>query len=172
MEGFFIALSLTLTPQTVFSMLGGGLGALIASDRKRYGWQLSILFGIAALALAAATGEYLVNSRDILSVWWLLVLNIPLGMVVGSTLDVLRITSPPLIERLVRGIGDSGVNIIVETILEKLSGLLGVRPPDFSRDKSKKINHKNLDAKDLEKSKLVVEKAVDVTDESEGNEQQ
>lgn len=140
MDGFLVTLSLTLTPQIIFAMLGGMLGAMIASDRKRYGWQLSILFGLVALALAAATGEYLVNVREITSLWWLLVLNVPLGMVVGSTLDVLRITSPPLIEKLVKGIGDSGVNIIVETVLVKLSNLLGVKPPDFSRDKNKKID--------------------------------
>lgn len=155
MDGFLAALSLTLTPiltpQILFSILGGFVGALIASDRKRYGWQLSILFGIVALFLAAGTGEYLVNVREITSVYWLFILNLPLGMVVGSTLDVLRITSPPLIERLVRGIGDSGVNIIIETVLVKLSNLLGVKPPDFSRDKNKTLTSK----KDLEVTKTV-----------------
>lgn len=151
MDGFLAALSLTLTPQIIFAMFGGFIGALIASDRKRYGWQLSILFGLVSLALAAATGEYLVNVREITSLWWLMVLNVPLGMVVGSTLDVLRITSPPLIERLVRGIGDSGVNIIIETVLVKLSKILGVTPPDFSRDKSKTLTSK----KDLEVTKTV-----------------
>lgn len=142
MDGFFVALSLTLTPQIIFAMFGGFLGALIASDRKRYGWQLSILFGLVSLALAAATGEYLVHVREITSLWWLMVLNVPLGMVVGSTLDVLRITSPPLIEKLVKGIGDSGVNIIIETVLVKLSNILGVKPPNFSRDETKTLKPK------------------------------
>ena len=155
MEGFFAVLSLTLTPQIIFSILGGFVGALIASDRKRYGWQLSILFGIVALFLAAGTGEYLVNVREITSVYWLFILNLPLGMVVGSTLDVLRITSPPLIEKLVKGIGNSGVNIIVETVLVKLSNLLGVKPPDFSRDENKTLKPK----KDIE-----VRKTVEVTE--------
>lgn len=140
MDGFFVALSLTLTPQIIFAMFGGFIGALIASDRKRYGWQLSILFGFVAIMLAAGTGEYLVNVREITSIYWIFILNIPLGMVVGSTLDVLRITSPPLIEKLVKGIGNSGVNIIIETVLVKLSNLLGVKPPDFSRDEIKKID--------------------------------
>ena len=154
MDGFLATLSLTLTstltPQIVFSILGGFVGALIASDRKRYGWQLSILFGIVALFLAAGTGEYLVNVREITSVYWLFILNLPLGMVVGSTLDVLRITSPPLIEKLVKGIGDSGVNIIIEAVLVKLSNILGVKPPNFSRDETKTIDPKsdNVDVKD------------------------
>ena len=149
MDGFFVALSLTLTPQIIFAMFGGFLGALIASDRKRYGWQLSILFGLVSLALAAATGEYLVHVREITSLWWLMVLNVPLGMVVGSTLDVLRITSPPLIEKLVKGIGDSGVNIIIETVLVKLSNILGVKPPNFSRDETKTLKPKK-DAEAIE----------------------
>lgn len=151
MEGFFTALTLTLTPQIIFAMFGGFIGALISSDRKRYGWQLSILFGIVALFLAAGTGEYLVNVREITSVYWLFILNLPLGMVVGSTLDVLRITSPPLIEKLVKGIGNSGVNIIVETVLVKLSNLLGVEPPDFSRDETKTLQPK----KDVEVRKII-----------------
>ena len=162
MDGFFVALSLTLTPQIVFAMFGGFIGALIASDRKRYGWQLSILFGLVTLALAAATGEYLVNVREITSLWWLMVLNVPLGMVVGSTLDVLRITSPPLIEKLVKGIGNSGVNILVETVLVKLSNLLGVKPPDFSRDETKTLKPK----KDVEVTKVV--EVVEVVKDKEG----
>lgn len=146
MDGFLAAYALTLTPQILFSVFGGFVGAMIASDRKRYGWQLSILFGIVALMLAAGTGEYLVNVREITSIYWLFVLNLPLGMVVGSTLDVLRITSPLLIEKLVRGIGDSSVNIIIETVLVKLSNVLGVKPPDFSRDESKKIDTKKGDS--------------------------
>ena len=157
MDGFFVALSLTLTPtltpQIVFSILGGFVGALIASDRKRYGWQLSILFGIVALFLAAGTGEYLVNVREITSVYWLFILNLPLGMVVGSTLDVLRITSPPLIEKLVKGIGDSGVNIIIEAVLVKLSNILGVKPPNFSRDETKTLKPKK-DAEAIESDEV------------------
>lgn len=131
MELFFSAFTSTLTPQTVFSILGGILGAMISSDRKRYGWQLSLLFGVAAIAVAAAVGEYLQYSREVTSIWWLFVINIPTGMVVGSTLDVLRISSPPLIERLIKGIGDSGVSIVVETFLKKLSRLLGADPTYF-----------------------------------------
>ena len=157
MDGFFVALSLTLTPQIIFAMFGGFLGALIASDRKRYGWQLSILFGLVSLALAAATGEYLVHVREITSLWWLMVLNVPLGMVVGSTLDVLRITSPPLIEKLVKGIGDSGVNIIIETVLVRLSSILGVKPPNFSRDETKTLKPKK-DAEAIEADEDVKDK--------------
>lgn len=138
MDGFFATLTLSFTPQTIFAMAGGLLGALISSDRERYGWQLSFMFCIASLAFAAAMGEYLFYSRGITSIFWLFVLNVPLGMIVGSTLDVLRIASPPLIEKLVNGIGNSGVNIIVESVLGKLARFFGVKASDYKVDTTNK----------------------------------
>ena len=126
MDGFFTTLTLSFSPHILFAICGGTLGAFIASDRKRYGWQLSFMFILAAIMFSAAMGEYLYISRGITSIWWLMLLNIPLGMIVGSTLDVLRIANRPLIERLVNGIGDSGVSIIVESVLGKLRKWFGV----------------------------------------------
>ena len=126
MDGFFTTLTLSFSPQIFFSILGGAIGAFISSDRKRYGWQLSFLFILASLVFSAAMGEYLYISRGIASIWWLMLLNIPLGMIVGSALDVLRIANRPLIERLVNDIGDSGVSIIVESVLGKLRRWFGV----------------------------------------------
>ena len=127
MDGFFTTLTLSFSPQIFFSILGGTLGAYISSDRKRYGWQLSFLFMLAAIMFSAAMGEHLHLTRGIDSIYLLAILNIPLGMIVGSTLDVLRIANRPLIERLVNGIGDSGVNIIVESVLGKLRRWFGVK---------------------------------------------
>lgn len=135
MDGFFTTLTLSFSPQIFFSILGGAIGALISSDRKRYGWQLSFLFILASLVFSAAMGEYLYISRGIASIWWLMLLNIPLGMIVGSTLDVLRIANRPLIERLVNDIGDSGVSIIVESVLGKLRRWFGVDEDKGREDK-------------------------------------
>lgn len=126
MDGFFTTLTLSFSPQILFAMIGGGLGAFISSDRARYGWQLSFMFILASLVFSAAMGEHLYLTRGITSIYWLALLNIPLGMIVGSTLDVLRIANRPLIERLVNGIGDSGVSIIVESVLGKLRRWFGV----------------------------------------------
>ena len=127
MDGFFTTLTLSFSPQIFFSILGGTLGAYISSDRKRYGWQLSFLFMLAAIMFSAAMGEHLHLTRGIDSIYLLAILNIPLGMIVGSTLDVLRIANRPLIERLVNGIGESGVSIIVESVLRKLRKWFGVK---------------------------------------------
>lgn len=126
MDGFFTTLTLSFSPQIFFSILGGTLGAFIASDRKRYGWQLSLMFILASIMFSAAMGEHLYFTRGISSIYWLAILNIPLGMIVGSTLDVIRIANRPLIERLINGIGNSGVNIIVESVVGKISKWFGV----------------------------------------------
>ena len=127
MDEFFTTLTLSFSPQIFFSILGGTLGAYISSDRKRYGWQLSFLFMLAAIMFSAAMGEHLYLTKGIDSIYLLAILNIPLGMIVGSTLDVLRIANRPLIERLVNGIGESGVSIIVESVLRKLRKWFGVK---------------------------------------------
>ena len=135
MDGFFTTLTLSFSPQIFFAICGGTLGAFIASDRKRYGWQLSFMFILAAIMFSAAMGEHLYLTRGITSIYWLAILNIPLGMIVGSTLDVIRIANRPLIERLVNGIGNSGVNIIVESVVGKISKWFGVDVNKDSEDK-------------------------------------
>ena len=144
MDGFFTTLTLSFSPQILFAMTGGGIGAFISSDRARYGWQLSFMFMLVALLFAAAMGEYLYASRGISSIYWLAILNVPLGMMVGSTLDVLRIANRPLIERLVNGIGDSGVSIIVESVLGKLRKWFGVDASVHIPDEDDSISKRNI----------------------------
>lgn len=144
MDVFFTTLTLSFSPQILFAMIGGGIGAFISSDRARYGWQLSFMFMLVALLFAAAMGEYLYTSRGISSIYWLSILNVPLGMMVGSTLDVLRIANRPLIERLVNGIGDSGVSIIVESVLGKLRKWFGVDASIHIPDEDDSISKRNI----------------------------
>lgn len=144
MDGFFTTLTLSFSPQIFFAILGGCLGAFISSDRKRYGWQLSFMFILAAIMFSAAMGEHLYLTRGITSIYWLAILNIPLGMIVGSTLDVLRIANRPLIERLVNGIGDSGVNIIVESVVGKISKWFGVDASVHIPDEDDSISKRNI----------------------------
>lgn len=149
MDVFFTTLTLSYSPQLFFSLLGGAIGAFISSDRERYGWQLSFLFMLVALLFAAAMGEYLYFTRGVTSIYWLAILNIPLGMMVGSTLDVLRVANRPMIERLINGIGDSGVSIIAEGVLSKLRNWFGVdvsiHIPDENDSPSKRNIMKDKD---------------------------
>ena len=132
MEGFFTTLTLSFSPQILFAVLGATLGSIISTDVNRYGWFLSLMFILAAISFGAAMGEYLYLTRGVSSVFWLFALNIPLGMVVGSTIDVIRIVNRPLIEKLVDGIATTSVNILIDSVAKKMNKWFGV-----SEDKGK-----------------------------------
>ena len=125
MDEFEMTLALQFTPQTAFSMLGALVGSLISADVKRYGWRLTILFTIVASAVGGAMSEYLVNEKNTVQIWVLFVLNVPTGMVVGTTLDVVRIASPRMIEKLVNTVGDNTVNIVSSAVKNKLETVTG-----------------------------------------------
>ena len=112
MEDLGTTLALQLTPQIIFSMLGAFIGALISADVRRYGIRLTVLFIIVAAVVGGAISDYLVKERGILQVWVLFALNVPTGMVVGTTLDIVRIASPRLIEQVVNKAGDSAAEAI------------------------------------------------------------
>ena len=125
MGEFGMTLALQFTPQTAFSMLGALVGSLISADVKRYGWRLTILFTIVAAVVGGAMSEYLVNEKNIVQIWVLFALNVPTGMVVGTTLDVVRIASPRMIEKLINTVGDNTVNIVSNAVKNKLESVTG-----------------------------------------------
>ena len=84
------------------------------------------LFAISAFA-SAGMADYLHTNKKIVSIWLMFTLNVPLGMVIGATLDAIRITSPRLIKQLVNKLGDSAVSIIGDAIIDKLNALLRKR---------------------------------------------
>ena len=66
-----------------------------------------------------------VNEKNIVQIWVLFALNVPTGMVVGTTLDVIRIASPRMIEKLVNTVGDNTVNIVSSAVKNKLESVTG-----------------------------------------------
>ena len=149
MDEFEMTLALQFTPQTVFSMLGALVGSLISADVKRYGWRLTILFTIVASVVGGAMSEYLVHEKNIVQIWVLFALNVPTGMVVGTTLDVVRIASPRMIEKLVNTVGDSTVNIVSNAVKNKLESVTG----GVSVDTSTQDN--NLSVVNTENSNII-----------------
>ena len=141
MGEFEMTLALQFTPQTVFSMLGALVGSLISADVKRYGWRLTILFTIVASVVGGAMSEYLVHEKNIVQIWVLFALNVPTGMVVGTTLDVVRIASPRMIEKLVNTVGDNTVNIVSNAVKNKLEIVTG----GVSVDTSTQDNNLSVD---------------------------
>ena len=142
MDEFEMTLALQFTPQTVFSMLGALVGSLISADVKRYGWRLTILFTIVASAVGGAMSGYLVNGK---SIWALFALNVPTGMVVGTTLDVVRIASPRMIEKLVNTAGDNTVNIVSNAVKNRLEIVTGVVSSNESTNTSTQYNNLSVD---------------------------
>ena len=146
MDEFEMTLALQFTPQTVFSMLGALVGSLISADVKRYGWRLTILFTIVASVVGGAMSEYLVHEKNIVQIWVLFALNVPTGMVVGTTLDVIRIASPRMIEKLVNTVGDNTVNIVSNAVKNKLESVTGgVVSSKESTDTSTQDNKLSVD---------------------------
>ena len=141
MDEFEMTLALQFTPQTVFSMLGALVGSLISADVKRYGWRLTILFTIVASVVGGAMSEYLVNEK----IWALFALNVPTGMVVGTTLDVIRIASPRMIEKLVNTVGDNTVNIVSSAVKNKLESVTGGVSSNKSTDTPTQDNNLSVD---------------------------
>ena len=153
MDEFGMTLALQFTPQTVFSMLGALVGSLISADVKRYGWRLTILFTIVASVVGGAMSEYLVNEK----IWALFALNVPTGMVVGTTLDVIRIASPRMIEKLVTTVGDNTVNIVSSAVKNKLESVTGGVSVDTSSKESTdtSTNNNNLSVDNTENSDII-----------------
>ena len=154
MDEFEMTLALQFTPQTVFSMLGALVGSLISADVKRYGWRLTILFTIVASVVGGAMSEYLVHEKNIVQIWVLFALNVPTGMVVGTTLDVIRIASPRMIEKLVNTVGDNTVNIVSNAVKNKLESVTGgVVSSKESTDTSTQDN--NLSVNNTENTNII-----------------
>ena len=149
MDEFEMTLALQFTPQTVFSMLGALVGSLISADVKRYGWRLTILFTIVASVVGGAMSEYLVHEKNIVQIWVLFALNVPTGMVVGTTLDVVRIASPRMIEKLVNTVGDNTVNIVSSAVKNKLESVTGGVSVDTP------TNDNNLSVDNTENSNII-----------------
>ena len=149
MGEFGMTLALQSTPQTVFSMLGAFVGSLITADVKRYGWRLTILFTIVASVSGGAMSEYLVHEKNIVQIWALFTMNVPTGMVVGTTLDVIRIASPRMIEKLVNTVGDNTVNIVSSAVKNKLESVTGGVAVDTAS------NDNNLSVDNTENSDII-----------------
>ena len=149
MDEFEMTLALQSTPQTVFSMLGALVGSLISADVKRYGWRLTILFTIVASVSGGAMSEYLVHEKNIVQIWVLFTMNVPTGMMVGTTLDVIRIASPRMIEKLINTVGDNTVNIVSSAVKNKLESVTGGVAVDTAS------NNNNLSVDNTENSDII-----------------
>lgn len=106
MEDFLIVMHGILIPQVVAGLIGGLLGAMMSIKVDRFGWRLSILFGIGSIIAAGAVAEYLTYVYIIEFILLHCGLGILIGILGNAALDALNLAAPEFTRKIVKGTGD------------------------------------------------------------------
>ena len=106
MEQFIIAMHGVLIPQVVAGLIGGVLGAMMSIKIERFGWRLSILFGVGSIIGAGAVAEYLTHVYSVEFILLHCGLGILFGIVGNAALDAINLAAPEYMRKVVRGTGD------------------------------------------------------------------
>ena len=105
MEEFLAAMHGLLIPQVVAGLIGGVIGALISMKVDRFGWRLSILFGIGSIIGAGAVAEYLTYVYHIKFILLHCSLGILIGIVGNAALDAINLAAPDYMRKVINGTG-------------------------------------------------------------------
>ena len=105
MEEFLAAMHGLLIPQVVAGLIGGVIGALISMKVDRFGWRLSILFGIGSIIGAGAVAEYLTLVYHIKFILLHCSLGILIGIVGNAALDAINLAAPDYMRKVINGTG-------------------------------------------------------------------
>lgn len=125
MGNFLAVLQAQLTPQVVFAMLGGLLGALTSSKRARDGYLLSGIFVTFGVACAMVASDFLTIrfTNHLLAAHF--VIGMPVGGLGGAGMMAIRAISPSLANKIV-GMADKAVDGLGESrVIEALAILFG-----------------------------------------------
>ena len=110
MEHFLAAILVELSPQNIFGLIGGLLGGIAASDKTKYGKQLTIIAIIMSAVAGGAVTDFLVESYNYKNIFALMIFSCTLGMPVGSIMDAITIFNPEFSKRLVRLFGKKTID--------------------------------------------------------------
>ena len=116
MDQFLDTILVELSPQNIFGLIGGLLGGIAASDKTKYGKQLTIIAIIMSAVAGGAVSDYLVESFDYKNIFAIMIFSCILGMPVGSVMDAITIFHPEFSKRLVRLFGKKTLDKIGDTI--------------------------------------------------------
>lgn len=105
MEEFLAAMHGLLIPQVVAGLIGGVIGALISMKVDRFGWRLSILFGLGSIIGAGAVAEYLTHVYHIKFILLHCSLGILIGIVGNAALDAINLAAPDYMRKVINGTG-------------------------------------------------------------------
>ena len=110
MEHFLATILVELSPQNIFGLIGGLLGGIAASDKTKYGKQLTIIAIIMSAVAGGAVTDHLVDSYNYKNIFALMIFSCILGMPVGSIMDAITIFNPEFSKRLVRLFGKKTID--------------------------------------------------------------
>ena len=83
---------------------------IAASDKTKYGKQLTIIAIIMSAVAGGAVSDYLVESFDYKNIFAIMIFSCTLGMPVGSIMDAITIFNPEFSKRLVRLFGKKTID--------------------------------------------------------------
>ena len=110
MDQFLDTILVELSPQNIFGLIGGLLGGIAASDKTKYGKQLTIIAIIMSAVAGGAVTDFLVESYNYKNIFALMIFSCILGMPVGSIMDAITIFNPEFSKRLVRLFGKKTID--------------------------------------------------------------
>lgn len=110
MDQFLATILVELSPQNIFGLIGGLLGGIAASDKTKYGKQLTIIAIIMSAVTGGAVTDYLVETYSYKNIFALMIFSCILGMPVGSIMDAITIFNPEFSKRLVRLFGKKTID--------------------------------------------------------------
>ena len=110
MDQFLATVLVELSPQNIFGLIGGLLGGIAASDKTKYGKQLTIIAIIMSAVAGGAVADYLVGTYNYKNIFAIMIFSCILGMPVGSIMDAITIFNPEFSKRLVRLFGKKTID--------------------------------------------------------------
>lgn len=121
MENLQIELIASLTPQVLMALVGALIGGLLGvRDRfKEYGFYLTLLLVISSVMIGGAVVDYLAREYHLKSLLLSWVIGLGFGIFGSMAVDMLRLTSPSLAEKLVNGMGNEAVETAIDMVKRK-----------------------------------------------------
>ena len=110
MDQFLATILVELSPQNIFGLIGGLLGGIAASDKTKYGKQLTIIAIIMSAVAGGAVTDYIVETYNYKNIFAIMIFSCILGMPVGSIMDAITIFNPEFSKRLVRLFGKKTID--------------------------------------------------------------
>ena len=110
MDQFLATILVELSPQNIFGLIGGLLGGIAASDKTKYGKQLTIIAIIMSAVAGGAVTDHLVETYNYKNIFAVMIFSCILGMPVGSIMDAITIFNPEFSKRLVRLFGKKTID--------------------------------------------------------------